>query len=143
MVTSIQIEDDLRPISTSKHINTPTKTRVRVLTQFIQAKGLNCSQNEIFDFVGISKQRGYELLHKEDVRRHHNQLGPELRGRKPLITEEHWQEIEEFVLKHGFKGRASSYIEIIGYCYPELKQKHKLTLPTCQKPYLTPRSIQQ
>jgi hypothetical protein len=69
------------------HIDTPTRTRVRDLTAFCQDLAPHISQNDIFNWSGVSKQREYEMLQDETpLRRNgHREDQEEIRGRNPIF----------------------------------------------------------
>src|SRR4051794_689287 len=101
----------LRPITPPEehhdeefHHPTPTKVKVRFLTKFVQDKQLPVSQNEIFKYCDISKSTGYRLLrHGNPVRRHHNDpYTKDRRGRKPLLSNNDFEVLEDWLIEGRF-----------------------------------------
>jgi hypothetical protein len=139
--------------------DTPTHTRVRDITAFCQDQGVDISQNDIFSWCGVSKQRGYEMLQDDSqLRRKHNRDNEdESRGRKPIFGETEWEILEDFINSEGFEGRVCGYEEIVTevlpYLYKEHPNLHLQTIRTafedrgyhkcvaCQKPWLSKESL--
>ena len=143
------------------HFDTPTRTRVRAITEFCQVKAPQVSQNDIFNHCNVSKQVGYAMLKEASpVRRHHNRPDiKEHRGRKPIFSQREWDILEDFVIEGGFEGRVCGYEEIVQEVLPYLYKEHpKLYIQTirkafedrgyskytaCQKPWLTKAALEQ
>jgi hypothetical protein len=166
MVTSKTVANDEQDRDGKlAHFDTPTRARVRAITEFCQAypDQVRVSQNEIFRHCGVSKPTGYRMLDSltsDPVRRHHNRANEtETRGRKPIFGAGEWDILEDFILEGGFEGRCCGYMEIVNEVLPHVLKEHpKLSIKTvrkafedrgyskctaCQKAWLTKQSLEQ
>ena len=86
---------------------TPVKEIVRTATRFSQDNKIDITQRKIFKWAGVRNRTGYRMIAPgQGPRRHHNSPWiAENRGRKPKITNEDFEKVEEFVLAGGFEHR--------------------------------------
>lgn len=72
------------------HFTTPTRAKVQKAIEYAQARGNLHSKQDVFDFFGLGRTRGYAMLKDMDnSRRAHNTDEPENRGRPRHLSKEH------------------------------------------------------
>lgn len=134
---------------------TPVKEKVRTATKFCQDKGINISQKAIFEWANVSERTGWRMIAKDsEPRRHHNSpYATENRGRKPLISQEDFEWLEDRILQGGFDLRICTWFDVFNEVFPDkevsddtlrraFNQRGYHKCVACQKPYLTAYSIE-
>lgn len=79
---------------------TPKKAKVRGVAEYLEAKGIAHSKEDIFRHFGVSHRQGWAMLLEGSVdRRHHNREDVEKdhRGRKPLLGQKEIRELERLI----------------------------------------------
>jgi len=60
------------------------------------------------------------------VRRHHNSpYDSENRGRRPILGDEEFEIIEDFILTNGFDTRVCGWLELVQHILPDLQIKEQ------------------
>ncbi|KAF1937255.1 hypothetical protein EJ02DRAFT_477424 [Clathrospora elynae] len=95
------------------HHDTPTKSRVRGAIDYMEARGILHSKEDVFRFNAVSHRQGWAMISDGSIdRRHHNAEGPEKRGRKSAITNQQLKEMDKIIKEEGFEARKMSWLEL-------------------------------
>ncbi|KAF8857210.1 hypothetical protein BDZ45DRAFT_547405, partial [Acephala macrosclerotiorum] len=102
-----------------QHYSTPHKTAVRTVVWWENRKKPldRTPKTEIFEAFNVTRKRGYEILSDENdqpsSRTYHNQpTMPETRGRKPKISKEQADMMEDIIENCGWEGRTMSWEQL-------------------------------
>jgi len=134
------------------HHSTPKKARVQGTCDFLDAKGIKYSHNEIFRFHGVSKRTGWRHLaapRGHDSRTYHSTF-PDRRGRKKKLSPENLAIIERFIDENGFDGRTTPWAGVPAAAGLDLdlsgetvrravKDLNLRMCIACEKKYISPR----
>lgn len=108
------IHPNLEPRSSERgHYTTPTKAKVQGVIEFMKAKKIDYTKQDVFDFFGVSRTRGYAMLkNKNTNRRHHHAQQVDRRGRRHKLSEKDVDRMEEIIQLWGIEARALGYKEL-------------------------------
>ena len=84
------------------------KYKVQGTIEFLQAKGIPHTKQDVFEFFGIARTRGYEMLGNRD-RRKRKPGDPETRGRPAKLSKESINRMDEILQAWGLEGRAMTW----------------------------------
>ena len=84
------------------------KYKVQGTIEFLQAKGIHHTKQDVFEFFGIARTRGYEMLGNRD-RRKRKPGDPETRGRPTKLSKESVNRMDEILQAWGLEGRAMTW----------------------------------
>ena len=101
---------------------TPSRVRVQAITEFVQWKGLNIAQHEIFTFCEVKHTTGWKLLKDAPERRVTNRpenqwnlrenRSQQPRGRKRKLSETDLDRMENIIEIGGIDYRAAGWLQI-------------------------------
>ena len=90
---------------------TPKKARIQGTCDFLDAKGIFYSHNDIFRFHRVCKTSGWKALRESrdfDSRTFHSTFA-ETRGRKKKLSQNDLKRLEQFLESNGFDGRTITW----------------------------------
>jgi hypothetical protein len=98
--------------------DTPTKARVRGAVEFLEAKGIPHFKQEVFDFFGVSKARGWAILDNTSDRRHHNdpEVKRDHRGRPKALSAKEIHQVDRFLRDYGWEARVLTWDQLAEEC---------------------------
>jgi hypothetical protein len=84
---------------------TPTKSRVRGAIEYMEARGIPHSKEDVFRYNGVSHRQGWAMISEGSVdRRHHNDPDvKERRGRPYIISNTQLKEMDRLIKEEGFE----------------------------------------
>jgi hypothetical protein len=72
------------------NIDTLKRSRIKGAAEYMDAKGIPYSHNDLFKFHDVSKEQGWAILKQDswtaDRRYEHSELTTENRGKKPFLS---------------------------------------------------------
>ena len=85
--------------STNPHFDTPKKAKILGAVEYMEAKGIHHYKQDIFDFFGVSKARGWAIIKEDSARRHHNRadIQKDHRGRHPKLSAKDIHRVDQFL----------------------------------------------
>lgn len=83
-----------------KPIELPQKALLQALREFRDAKGLACSNKDLFEYVGVSEKTGYRIF-KDYPQRLQNPFRKETRGAKKLLGTAQIDQLVRFLRSDG------------------------------------------
>jgi hypothetical protein len=93
--------------------DTPTRSCVRGAIEYMEARGIPHSKEDVFRFNQVSHRQGWAMISQGSVdRRHHRSDRPERRGRPRLITNNQLKEMDKIIKEEGFEARQLSWLEL-------------------------------
>ena len=84
------------------------KYKVQGTIEFLQARGIHHTKQDVFEFFGIARTRGYEMLGNRD-RRKRKPGDPETRGRPSKLSKESVNRMDEILQAWGIEGRPMTW----------------------------------
>ncbi|KAI1283321.1 hypothetical protein F5Y07DRAFT_394234 [Xylaria sp. FL0933] len=118
---------------TDSHETKPYDTSLRLelltLKKFRDAKKLPVSNNDLFDYVGVSRSTGYRILREKPP----SCDDEENRGRRPALSDEQVDHIVAFLKAEGWEGRVLPWADLCDAAGLEFPAKSKPTPQTVQK----------
>jgi hypothetical protein len=98
------------------NFDTLKKARIKGAEEYMDAKNIPYSHNDLFRFHDVSKEQGWAILKDESMaadRTHHNsELTPEKRGRKPLLSPKQVREADRFLQDVGWDARVLTWDQL-------------------------------
>ena len=87
------------------------QAKVQGTIEYLGAKGLPHTKQDVFEHFGIARTRGYEMLGNRD-RRKRKPGDPETRGRPSKLSKETVNRMDEILQAWGLEGRAMTWKEL-------------------------------
>ena len=84
------------------------KFKVQGTIEYLQARGIHHTKQDVFEYFGIARTRGYEMLGNRD-RRKRKPGDPETRGRPTKLSKESVNRMDEILQAWGIEGRAMTW----------------------------------
>ncbi|KAI1346752.1 hypothetical protein F5Y01DRAFT_297071 [Xylaria sp. FL0043] len=115
------------------------RSELLTIKKFRDAKKLPISNNDLFDYVGVSRSTGYRIFKEKDKprRRSHNDpssCDEENRGRRPALSDEQVDQLVAFLKAGGWEGRVMPWADLCDAAGLEFPAKSgKPTPQTVQK----------
>jgi hypothetical protein len=93
--------------------DTPKRSCVRGAIEYMEARGIPHSKEDVFRFNQVSYRQGWAMISEGSIdRRHHGSDGTERRGRPWLITNNQLKEMDRLIKEEGFEARQLSWLEL-------------------------------
>ncbi len=84
------------------------KFKVQGTIEYLRAKGIRHTKQDVFEHFGVARTRGYEMLGNRD-RRKRKPGDPETRGRPTKLSKESINRMDEILQAWGIQGRAMTW----------------------------------
>lgn len=84
------------------------KFKVQGTIEYLQARGIQHTKQDVFEYFGIARTRGYEMLGNRD-RRKRKPGDPETRGRPTKLSNESVNRMDEILQAWSIEGRAMTW----------------------------------
>ena len=84
------------------------KAKVTGTIEYLRARGLPHTKQDVFEYFGIARTRGYEMLGNRD-RRKRKPGDPETRGRPSKLSKDSVNRMDEILQAWGLEGRAMTW----------------------------------
>ena len=96
-----------------QHYPTPTKAKIQGTIDYLQAKGWDNNQSDVFKFFGVTGPAGRRIMSSSQPRQHHNNpTTSESRGRLPIITPEQIREMEQVIENEGLYAQVLTWQQL-------------------------------
>jgi hypothetical protein len=99
---------------------TPVRAGLLYLVSFIEVKGLDFTRNDVFEFCGVPQPTGTKIVNSGIPRREQHVLkeitGNKVRGRKPVLSKQQINKIEDQIEYSGIKIRALGWLALAAKC---------------------------
>jgi hypothetical protein len=96
-----------KPHQTEETVNN-MKFKVQGTIEYLRAKGIYHTKQDVFEHFGVARTRGYEMLGNRD-RRKRKPGDPETRGRPTKLSKESVNRMDEILQAWGIEGRAMTW----------------------------------